>query len=194
MNNIKERIPDIFDISANKKAQINGLVSHIQNGNLSFFDEAAAIERLLSHYGLTQEDAAALLGRAQSTIANKLRLLRLTEPERELIIENFLTERHARALLRLASADERMIILDTVIKNGLNVDKTEHLIDDYINCERENSGTLSHSRIIQNIRAFLNTLNKAIERMQNSGIHAESRKIQSDDYIEYRIRIPFSKK
>ena len=85
---------------------------------------------------MTQEDAAAKLGKAQSTIANKLRLLRLTKEERELIVQFNLTERHARTLLRLGSPQERINILEKVVKNNLNVERTERLVDEYIGNEK----------------------------------------------------------
>ncbi len=85
--------------------------------------QASAIEKLITYYGMTQEDAAAKLGKAQSTIANKLRLLRLTADEREVIMKYNLTGRHARALLRLAAPAERLAVLERVVKQNLNVEK-----------------------------------------------------------------------
>ena len=96
----------ILDISSRNSA-IMALVENIQRQDLSFFDEASAIEKLITYYGMTQEDAAAKLGKAQSTIANKLRLLRLTADEREVIMKYNLTERHARALLGIS--DEKLL-------------------------------------------------------------------------------------
>ncbi len=116
-------VPCILSDNHSRNAEILALVEQIQQQNLSFFEEASAIERLISHYGMTQEDAAAKLGKAQSTIANKLRLLRLTETERDIILQYNLTERHARALLRLRAPEERLQILDKVIKQNLNVEK-----------------------------------------------------------------------
>ncbi|HBB72012.1 MAG TPA: chromosome partitioning protein ParB [Ruminococcus sp.] len=188
-----EAVPCIVHEISDRSSAILALVENIQRQDLSFFDEAAAIEKLITYYGMTQEDAASKLGKAQSTIANKLRLLRLTPPERDLIIKNNLTERHARALLRLASPEERLGILEKVIANTLNVDKTEKLIDDYIGMKHEKASYKKRSRVFQNVRLFVNTINRAIETMQASGIQADSRKIQSDDYIEYRVRIPIIK-
>ena len=118
----------VMDISSRNSA-IMALVENIQRQDLNFFDEASAIERLISYYGMTQEDAAAKLGKAQSTIANKLRLLRLTAEEREIIMKYNLTERHARALLRLSAPQERLAVLEKVVKNNLNVEKTEQAVE-----------------------------------------------------------------
>lgn len=183
----------VYDISQRESA-ILALVENIQRQDLSFFDEAAAIEKLITHYGMTQEDAAAKLGRAQSTVANKLRLLRLTDKERELIIKYGLTERHGRALLRLGSAEDRLFILGKIIKSNLNVERSEKLIDEFIGSQRDKVSYKKRSIVFQNVKMFVNTINKAVETMQAAGISADSRKIQNEDYIEYRVRIPIQKK
>ena len=182
----------VYDIS-DRHSAILALVENIQRQDLSFFEEAAAIERLLTHYGMTQEDAAAKLGRAQSTIANKLRLLRLTDKEKELIVRYGLTERHARALLRLGSAEDRLFILEKIIRNNLNVERSEKLIDEFIGSNHSRVSYKKRSAVFQNVKMFVNTINKAVETMQAAGISADSRKIQNEDYIEYRVRIPIQK-
>ncbi len=186
-------VPCIVHDISDRDSAIFALVENIKNQNLSFFDEASAIERLITYYGMTQEDAASKLGKAQSTIANKLRLLRLTPEERELIIKFGLTERHARALLKLASPADRMEILEKVIKNNLNVERTENLIEDYIGIQREKANYKKRSKVFQNVKIFINTISKAIETMQSAGIPADAKKIQNEDYIEYRVRIPIQK-
>ncbi len=186
-------VPCIVHEISERHSAILALVENIQRQDLSFFDEAMAIEKLITYYGMTQEDAAAKLGKAQSTIANKLRLLRLTEDERELIMRFNLTERHARALLKLGSPAERLNILEKVVKNNLNVERTERLIEDYIGKERVKASYKTRSKVFQNVKIFVNTINKAVETMQAAGISADSRKIQNEDYIEYRVRIPISK-
>lgn len=172
----------ILDISSRNSA-IMALVENIQRQDLSFFDEASAIEKLITYYGMTQEDAAAKLGKAQSTIANKLRLLRLTADEREVIMKYNLTERHARALLRLA-------VLERVVKQNLNVEKTEAAVEEVIGKKKVQNSYKKRSKVFQNVRIFVNTITKAVETMQAVGIAAESQKIQHEDYIEYRVKIP----
>lgn len=186
-------VPCIVHEISDRNSAILALVENIQRQNLSFFDEASAIEKLITYYGMTQEDAASKLGKAQSTIANKLRLLRLTPEERELIMKFGLTERHARALLKLASPEDRMEILEKVIKNNLNVERTENLIEDYIGNQREKASYKKRSKVFQNVKMFVNTINKAVETMQSAGIPADAKKIQNEDYIEYRVRIPIQK-
>ena len=187
-------VPCIVHEVSDRHSAVLALVENIQRQDLSFFDEASAIEKLITLYGMTQEDAASKLGRAQSTIANKLRLLRLTEKERALITQYGLTERHARALLRLGSAEDRLFILDKIIKCDLNVERSEKLIDEFIGSKRDKVSYKKRSVVFQNVKLFVNTINKAIETMQAAGISADSRKIQNEDYIEYRVRIPIQKK
>lgn len=185
-----QAVPCIVHDISERNSAILALVENIQRQDLSFFDEAAAIEKLISYYGMTQEDAASKLGKAQSTIANKLRLLRLTPEERELIMSFNLTERHARALPKLGSCEERMNILEKVIKNKLNVERTEKLVEDYIGQKKVRQSYRTRSKVFQNVKIFVNTINKAIETMQSAGIDADSKKIQNEEYIEYRVRIP----
>ena len=187
-----QAVPCIVHDISERNSAILALVENIQRQDLSFFDEAAAIEKLISYYGMTQEDAASKLGKAQSTIANKLRLLRLTPEERELIMSFNLTERHARALLKLGSCEERMNILEKVIKNKLNVERTEKLVEDYIGQKKVRQSYRTRSKVFQNVKIFVNTINKAIETMQSAGIDADSKKIQNEEYIEYRVRIPIN--
>lgn len=187
-------VPCIVHEISERHSAILALVENIQRQDLSFFEEAAAIEKLINYYGMTQEDAALKLGKAQSTIANKLRLLRLTQQERDLIVKFNLTERHARALLRLGNSEDRLNILEKVIKNNMNVEKTERLIEDYIGSQREKASYKKRSKVFQNVKMFVNTINKAVETMQAAGISADSKKIQNEDYIEYRVRIPIQKR
>ncbi|MBR3970924.1 MAG: ParB/RepB/Spo0J family partition protein [Ruminococcus sp.] len=179
----------VYDMN-DRDSAILAIVENIQRQDLSFFEEATAIEKLIEYYGLTQEEAASKLGKAQSTVANKLRILRLTEAEREIVSKFNLTERHARALLRLGSAQERLFLLEKIVKNKLNVEKTELLIDNYIGKVKEKQSYKKRSPVFQNVSIFVNTINKAIQTMQSAGIAAESRKIQGEEYIEYRVRIP----
>lgn len=182
----------VLDISQRNSA-ILALVENIQRENLSFFDEASAIERLISVYGMTQEEAASKLGKAQSTIANKLRLLKLTEQERQIIMKCNLTERHARALLRLAAPQDRLEIINRIIKYKLNVEKTEAAVEDYISKNKIRESYRKRSKAFADVRLFVNTINKAVETMKAAGISADSCKIQNDNYIEYKIRIPITR-
>ena len=120
--------------------------------------------------------------------------MRLTDDERKLIVQFELTERHARALLKLGSAEDRLNILEKVVHNKLNVERTEKLIEDYIGSQKEKNSYKKRSAVFQNVKIFVNTINKAVQTMQAAGISADSKKIQNENYIEYRVRIPIQKK
>lgn len=188
-----EYVPCIIMEISERNSAILALVENIQRQDLSFFDEACAIERLISFYGMTQEEAAVKLGKAQSTIANKLRLLKLTEQEKLVITKFGLTERHSRALLRLAAPEDRMEIINKIVKNKLNVEKTEQAVDEYIKGNNIKESYRKRSGAFSDVRLFVNTINKAVETMRAAGIAADSNKVRYDDCIEYKIRIPLQK-
>ncbi len=183
-------VPCIVLNISERTSAILALVENIQRQDLSFFDEASAIEKLITYYGMTQEDAAIKLGKAQSTIANKLRILKLSDEEKELIVKFNLTERHARSLLRLGSKEERLEIIAKIIKFNLNVERTEQAIDEYLGKAKEKLSYKKRSKVFQNVKIFVNTINKAVETMKAAGIPADSKKIQNNDYIEYIVKIP----
>ncbi|MDE7363551.1 MAG: chromosome partitioning protein ParB [Ruminococcus sp.] len=180
-------------MKSEREKAIISLVDYIRNQQLSFFDEAAAIHNLIEHYGLTQEEAAAKLGRVQSTIANKLRLLRLTVDERKTIIKYNLTERHARALLRIASSEDRKKMLDKIVDEKLNVDKTEQLIDAFIGNPTYIPAYKKRASIFQSVTALINSINKAVDNVKSTGLQVEFFEIQKKECIEYTIIIPVTK-
>lgn len=188
-----ENVPCIVMEASDRNSALIALVENIQRTDLGFFEEADAIARLIDIYGMTQEDAAVRLGYAQSTLANKLRLLKLTAAERRIIGENALTERHARALLKLDSPEKRQEALSKIIHNHLNVEKTEALVDSMIEYEEYKKRIRKGAAIFKDLRLFMNTVNKAVETMQIAGVTVDVDKKQSDDYLDYHIRIPLKK-
>ena len=180
-------VPCILSDNHSRNAEILALVEQIQQQNLSFFEEASAIERLISHYGMTQEDAAAKLGKAQSTIANKLRLLRLPGWVQEIVEEGQLSERHARALLRLEREEDLRRVLDQVRRRNLTVEQTEALVDDCLSAPKEPATRIV---LLRDYRLFVNTLNRAVQIMAQAGIRVEQESREEGEYVEYRIRVP----
>lgn len=187
-----EFIPCIIIDEDTEDAGMISQIKDIHNHGYDFFKEAEAIEKLISCYGMTQEDAAAHLGKAQSTVANKLRLLRLTEEERTIITEHHLTERHARALLRLASSQERMCILNMVIQYGFNVEKTELAVDKVIGSRRPKEVYKKRKRTSHSVKSYVRTLMKAIEGLESTGVDVDTVECEYDKYFELRLRIPNS--
>lgn len=184
------KVPCIIMKCDNRQASVFSLIENLQRTDLNPFEEADGIQRLIQEYGLTQEDAAKRLGKKQSTIANKLRLLKLDEEERDWIIRAGLTERHARALLKIENAVTRKIALSEIIARGMNVTQTEHYIANAIENKAQVQSHQKKRFVFKDVRIFVNTINKAIDTMKSSGIDAFSEKKETEEYIEYTVRIP----
>lgn len=185
------RIPAIVVAVGNIDSALVALIENVQRCDLSFLEEATAYNRLLTEYGYTQEQLAIKLGKNQSTIANKVRLLKLPEAIRIMIAENHLTERHARALLRLGDSDMQMKVLTEILEKCLNVKQTDDLIDKILNGTTKQNNTVSQNVIpvIKDIRIFNNTVKKAVVMMKQNGVKTESREKEFPDRYEYHIKI-----
>lgn len=167
---------------------VYSILENIQRSDLDFFEEAQAIGHLMNHFGLTQEQIGKKLGKSQSALSNKLRLLRLPVDVRYFIEKEGLTERHARALLKLDSEKDMWTTLKVVSEKKLNVEQTEayilRLTDKTVKPKK------NVIKIFKDVRIFVNTFNKAVATMKEAGIEAQSDKTETDEYIEYRVRIP----
>lgn len=172
-----------------EQSAVLSILENVQRSDLSFFEEAAAIGQLIEHFGMTQTDVAKKLSKSQSALSNKVRLLKLPADVRYFIEKEGLTERHARALLRLEDEKDIWKVLNTVKEKGLNVEKTEKLIDSMLESAQKKPKR-NIVRAFRDVRIFVNTFNKAIDTMKASGIEAESEQNETDDYIELRVKIP----
>lgn len=176
----------VMDVSDEQSA-LFAIIENVQRQNLDFFEEAVAIERLMTEYGLSQEEISKKLGKAQSTLSNKLRLLRLSEELRDKISYAGLTERHARALLSLPDNTTRGRVLDIIIERHLTVTESERLISDVL--RRKKVKKKPQMRAYKDMRIFINTLNHAVDVIRKAGIEADTAKSETDEYFEYVIRI-----
>lgn len=186
-------VPCIEVELSQKASAVMSLVENIQRQDLSFFEEAGAIERLINEYGLTQDFLAQRLGVSQSYVANKLRILRLSEQCRGEIQRQGLSERHARALLKLSNDEQRLFVLSKVAERGLNVEKTEQLIEAFLSKSRREESVKRRSAVFRDVRLFFNTINRALEVIKLAGVPADAKKVQGEDFIEYTITIPLTK-
>lgn len=211
----KETIPAVVMDSTARQSAVFAILENIQRKDLNLFEEAAALQTLIVEWGVTQEEAAAKLGMAQSTIANKMRLLGLSPAEQQIILENRLTERHGRALLRLPEGENRELVTRLIAERHLNVRETEELVERLLAGETLQSierpeqkdvqqppalepqpvnvkkrGKPRKVMLVKDVRIFFNTVNQAIDAMKHAGIPAESRREDHDEYIEYLVRIP----
>ncbi len=189
------KVPCIELDTDDKRAATLGLIENMQREDLNAFEEAEAIRRLMDEWGVPQFEVAQRLGKAQSTIANKLRLLRLTESQRQRIIAARLTERHARALLRIEDEAERDDALNEIIARQLPIIEAEKYIDDLVAPKSKDSLTPEVFRamripVVRDLRIYLNTLTKAVDTIRRSGLDARSAETETEDYIEYTVYIP----
>ena len=185
-------IPCIVMNVDDEQSAVLALIENIQRKDLSYFEEALAIEKLINYYGMTQETAAERLGKAQSTIANKLRLLRFTDGEKRLLIAGNLSERQARALIRIDDARLRKSALETVVSRHLNIEQTEDfvgkMLDGLPSKEKRASKSLKHFAAPP--RIYMNSLNALIKRIREDRIPCELFTEKSENYYEYTIRFP----
>lgn len=173
------------------QAAIFALLENLQRANLNMFEEAEAMRNLIEIWGLTQESVAKKLGKKQSTIANKLRLLKLDDKERALIKKANLSERHARAILKLESREQRKLMIKKIAERNLNVQDTEVLIDSILQGDVLGSFENSDKKFaIKDLKFFMNAINDALDLMKISREGVQYIHNETDEYLEYMVKIP----
>ncbi len=186
-------IPCIVMSVDDEQSAVLALIENIQRKDLSFFEEAIAIEKLISCYGLTQEEAAARLGKAQSTIANKLRLLRFSDAERRIILTGSLNERQARAVIRIDNEKLRRNVIDKIVREKLNIEQTEELVERVRKGENVFSDKKNKKPVIEYklpAKMYMNSLNALLKRIKTDNVPCEFTTDKNDEYMEYTIRFP----
>lgn len=195
-----EEVPCIVIDADDERSAVLALIENIQRRDLSYFEEALAIERLIKFYGLTQEDAAARLGKAQSTIANKLRLLKFSDAERNLLIKGNVTERQARALVRIDDEKLRIHAMGEMIINKLNIEQTEDMVEGILHGvipkkrEEQVQPATKKPAARRNFRfplprLYINSINKIVKNMKEANIDCETIMNRVGDCYEYTIKI-----
>ena len=181
----------VSEYSTQQIAEI-ALIENLQREDLHFLEEAEGYEKLLTQFHLTQEAMAIRIGKKQSTIANKLRLLRLSESVRKVLQEAELTERHARALLKLENEEQQLQVLDTVIKKGFSVRLTEEYIDKLL----ADKPVEKRKRliIVNDVRIYLNSIKKVVTAIKDVGIPVSYDQALEDDEVVVTLRIKNTKK
>lgn len=181
-------------------ASLIALVENLQRRDLDFIEEAAGISQLIRMFGMSQEEAARRIGKSQSAVANKLRLLRLPPDVLEALRENGLTERHGRALLRLQSPEAQRDALLYIIDNELTVAATDTYIEALLTqpdtpapTEEEEKPEHRRTFVLKDVRVFLNTLSRSIDLMKQGGIDAGVQRQETDDSLILTISIPKNK-
>ena len=183
-------VPCVEVDADDRQRRVLALVENLQREDMNCFETAEGIRELMDTYELTQCEAAQQLGYSQSAVANKLRLLRIPPEERQQLLAAGLSERHARALLRLDVSAMRRHALERMIKEKLTVAQAERLVEDLL------AGRVRRrpaKPLVRDVRVFFNTVNHALEIMRRGGIAAESQRRDEEEYIEYIVRIPRTK-
>jgi len=189
-----EEVPCITVEADSTQSAHMAIVENIQRENLNMFEQAEAIRRLMEVHCLTQEKIAGQLSCSQSYVANKLRLLRLNGDERERILTAALSERHARALLRLKDGEVRDNALRTVIRRSMNVAATEEYVDKLIEAEKSHKEKDKDQRktklVVKDVRILYNTIDRAVETVRLSGIDVQTLRRETLRDTEIVIKIP----
>lgn len=176
-------IPCIIMSMDDKESGMAAMVENLQRQDLDFIEEAMGISRLLKDWGMSQEQVARLLGKSQSAIANKLRLLKHSDATLAALREAGLTERHARALLRLRTEEEKLAAIGEIVRQGMSVARTERYIESLLAAKEAKPAKA-------NVGAFLNSLTQNLQKIQLSGIPAVSERRETDRQIVLTITIP----
>ena len=178
-------IPCIVMTMDEKESGLAAMIENLQRQDLDFIEEARGIANLMDQWGMSQEQAAKVLGKSQSAIANKLRILRHSPEVLDALRAGCLTERHARALLKLHSEEKKLEIITTIRQTGSSVARTEAMIEQML---QGNSPTPP----VPNINSFLNGLTQSLAKIQRGGISAISERRETEDQIVLTIIIPKS--
>ena len=175
-----------------QRSSLLALVENLQRKDLDFWEEALALDKLISTYHISQEEAARRIGKSQSAVANKLRLLKLPTPVLERLRDGGATERHARALLPLADPALQTQAVDTILKEKLTVAQTEALVDRLLHPAPPAPPVRRPRRVfvVKDVRLFLNSLNRGIALMRSAGVDAQCSREDRDEEILLTIHIP----
>ena len=183
-----QTIPAILCNYSDERTAALGLLENLQRENLNPFEQAQGLRDVMVLWDCTQAEAAKRLGMAQPTLANKLRLLQLTADQRQFVLDNGLTERHARAVLRLPE-NRRSEALINIAKRRMNARQTDLYIEQLLNTPAKGRHRIS---MVKDVRIFVNTIDHAIRLMTDNGVPATSHREERDGYIEYTVRIPIA--
>jgi ParB family chromosome partitioning protein len=190
------KIPAIVMEVMDHDSAVLALIENLQREDLNFFEEAEGYCHLMDDYGFTQEEIAKKVGKNQSTIANKIRLLRLSKAVRNSILQGGLTERHARALLKIPQEDMQIVLLKKIVEKNLKVKETEDLIESVLKKMAYKQNKIKEDELkrsikgVINYKIYVNTIKNAYKAIKQSGIEAEFFQRDLEDYIEVVVKIP----
>lgn len=186
----ERQVPCLVARVGEEDSALLALMENLQRRDLDCWEEAEAIARLITTYNLTQEQAAEKIGKSQSAVANKLRLLRLSRAVRDSLRQKGLSERHARALLRLSDEHQQLCALEEIARRGYNVARTEEYVEQLLQQNRQTPPQGRTTYIIKDVRLFLNSVERGLGIMRRAGVDAQIGRSDTDEEIRLTIRIP----
>jgi ParB family chromosome partitioning protein len=176
-------IPCIIMSMDDRESGMAALIENLQRQDLDFIEEAKGIAHLMEQWSMNQEQAAKIIGKSQSAVANKLRILKHSGEVLEALRSGNLTERHARALLKLPTEHQKLSAIQTIVKLGMSVARTERYIEELLSAPDKKPHRA-------NVGTFLNNLSQSLARIQQSGIPAISERRETESQIVLTITIP----
>lgn len=183
------KIPAIVRNVEDIDSAVISLSDNLQRQGLDFMEEAAAYREILTDFSITQEELATRLGKSQSSVANKMRLLKLPQSVREIVRDNALSERHARVLLRLNDEEKQIKAAEAMVDLRLGIRQSEELVDRMVEDSGVHDVPQKIERTISDVRVFMKTISRAVTIMNERGIEASAKKDETDRYYECVIRI-----
>ena len=184
------RVPCYVVETDEQGSSLMALVENLQRQDLDPFEEAEGLQRLTKLYGMTQKEAAQQVGKTQPAVANKIRLLKLEQATIQIVRKQGLTERHARALLRLEEESERLKAVRHIAKMGLTVARAEEYVERCIQRLQTTPPAGRRTFILKDVRLFLNSIDRGVHMMKEAGVHAKTEREETEEEILLTIRIP----
>lgn len=185
-----QAIPAVVANITDEQSAVMALIENIQRQDLNFIEEAEALLQLMEVHGFTQKTLAEKIGKNQSTVSNKLRVLSLPDDVKDILVNSGLTERHGRALLKLKDDADIRLVVKAIVKNELTVKATEKLIDSILlerDAEPEKKQNVKYNI---NYKIYVNTIKQAYDAILNTGAKVKYTEKDKGDYVEVTLKIP----
>ncbi|OCA81203.1 nucleoid occlusion protein [Pradoshia sp. D12] len=189
-----DKIPAIINNLSDTETASVALIENLQREELSPIEEAVAYSKLIELHQLTQEGLANRLGIGQSTVANKIRLLKLPQVVQNAVMQKAITERHARSLIPLKDPEKQAKLVEEIIDKGLNVKQTEERVNKLLSADEDKKPRAIRKAFSKDMRIAVNTIRQSMSMVKDNGINLDSEETEFDDFYQITIRIPKKRK